>query len=183
VEQIKEEDNVKVVRMNIREMLSMEKQYRDNNKKLLASIKKKYNDRTMKKRSEYGKLYKKKNRKYINKKIMEKRKTSVNFRVKENLRSRLYQAIKNGQKSGSAVKDLGCTIKELKQHLEQNFHQRTKTGEKMSWKNYGIDGWHIDHIKPLSSFNLTDRKQFLEACHYTNLQPLWAEDNLRKGVR
>jgi hypothetical protein len=48
----------------------------------------------------------------------------------------------------------------------------------MTWDNWTTDGWHIDHIKPLaSSFDLTDRKQFLEACHYTNLQPLWAKDN------
>jgi len=49
----------------------------------------------------------------------------------------------------------------------------------MLWSNYGE--WHIDHIKPLASFDLSDRKQLLEACHYTNLQPLWAQDNLSKS--
>ena len=49
----------------------------------------------------------------------------------------------------------------------------------MAWKNYGK--WHIDHIIPLDSFDLTIREQLLEACHFTNLQPLWEEDNLKKG--
>jgi len=95
------------------------------------------------------------------------------FRLPFNLRSRLYQAVRNQQKSGSAVRDLGCSIEELKQHLESQFQ------EGMTWENYGQ--WHIDHIKPLASFDLSNREQFLQACHYTNLQPLWAEDNLRKG--
>ena len=51
----------------------------------------------------------------------------------------------------------------------------------MSWENHSQTGWHIDHIKPLSRFDLSDREQFLEACHYSNLQPLWAEDNLSKS--
>jgi hypothetical protein len=51
----------------------------------------------------------------------------------------------------------------------------------MSWENYGK--WHIDHIKPLSLFDLEDPEQLKQACHYTNLQPLWAEENIRKGNR
>lgn len=53
----------------------------------------------------------------------------------------------------------------------------------MTWENRGMFGWHIDHIIPLSLFNLTDRNDFLNACHYTNLQPLWSLDNLKKGDR
>ena len=53
----------------------------------------------------------------------------------------------------------------------------------MNWANHAPKGWHIDHIKPLASFDLADRKQLLESVHYTNLQPLWAADNLRKGTK
>jgi len=78
-------------------------------------------------------------------------------------------------KSGSGVKDLGCSIKDLKIYLEGKFKQG------MSWNNWGTKGWHIDHIRPLSSFKLSERSNLLEACHYTNLQPLWAEDNILKS--
>lgn len=60
-------------------------------------------------------------------------------------------------------------------HLESLF----KPG--MSWENHGE--WHIDHILPLASFDLTDEQQAAKACHYTNLQPLWASENMSKGAR
>jgi hypothetical protein len=92
------------------------------------------------------------------------------------LRSRLTAAIRGEYKSGSAVADLGCTIKELVAHLEGQFLPG------MTWKNWSRHGWHIDHIEPLCSFDLTDRAQVLRACHYTNLRPMWAIENLRKGA-
>ena len=97
------------------------------------------------------------------------------FKLKTGLRSRMSRAIKTNAKAGSAVRDLGCTIPELKAHLEAQFQPG------MTWDNWSLKGWHIDHIKPLTSFDLTDREQFLQACHYTNLQPLWASENLSKG--
>ena len=51
----------------------------------------------------------------------------------------------------------------------------------MNWDNYGFYGWHIDHIIPLDFYDLQNREEFLKACHYTNLQPLWAEENITKG--
>jgi len=108
-----------------------------------------------------------------------RREVDVEFKLRGNIRTRLCNAIRGGKKPGSAVKDLGCTIKELKQYLESNFQ------EGMTWENWGLgEGkWSVDHIIPLSSFDLTNREQFLKACHYTNLQPLWALDNLKKGDR
>lgn len=87
----------------------------------------------------------------------------------------LFPNLKNNQKTGSAVSDLGCSVSDFKQYLESKFQLG------MNWENYGTFGWHIDHIKPLSSFDLTNRLQFLEACHFTNLQPLWASENRQKG--
>ena len=104
------------------------------------------------------------------------RKININYKLKTNLRSCLNTAIKNNQKSGSAVKDLGCSIPEFKTYIESKF----KPG--MSWDNWGKKGWHIDHIKPLSAFDLNNNKeQLLKACHCTNLQPLWARENLVKS--
>lgn len=106
-------------------------------------------------------------------KYQSKRKAEdIQFKLAGNLRNRLYYALKGNFKNGSAVRDLGCSIDELKIYLEALFDKG------MTWGNYGK--WHVDHILPLSSFDLTDREQLLEACHYTNLQPLWAEDNIRK---
>jgi len=102
---------------------------------------------------------------------------TVQGRLRINMRNRINSAIKCNQRAGSAVRDLGCTISELKTYLELLFQHG------MTWDNWAIDGWHIDHIKPLASFDLTDREQFLQACHYTNLQPLWAENNLRKWCK
>jgi len=64
--------------------------------------------------------------------------------------------------------------------LVAKFYMRDD-GTEMTWDNWSKDGWHLDHIVPLSSFDLSDREQFLKACHYTNLAPLWSEDNLTKS--
>lgn len=97
------------------------------------------------------------------------------LRVIANLRRRLHHAIVNGCKSKTTVSLLGCNPEQLKQHIESQF----KKG--MNWKNYGYRGWHVDHIIPLSSFDLTRESEQMKACHYTNLQPMWAEDNIRKS--
>ena len=102
-------------------------------------------------------------------------KQKLKTRIATNLRSRIRKALQKEQKTGSAVRDLGCSIVDFKQHLESKFT------EGMTWDNYGRNGWHIDHIKPLASFDLEDLEKFKKACHYSNLQPLWAKDNLKKS--
>jgi hypothetical protein len=68
---------------------------------------------------------------------------------------------------------IGCSIAELREHLQKQFTAR------MSWDNYGA--WHIDHKRPCASFDLSKREEQLACFHFTNLQPLWAADNISKG--
>ena len=91
------------------------------------------------------------------------------------LRGRMHKALRGERSPGSAVRDLGCSIENFRLYIESKFY------DGMSWDNQGA--WHLDHIVPLSSFNLTDRAQFLLAAHYTNYQPLWASENHRKSSK
>lgn len=105
----------------------------------------------------------------------ERQATDVIYRIRRALRGRLTQALKKGYKQTSAVTALGCSIEFLKEQLESKFQPG------MTWENYGMYGWHIDHIRELVLFDLTDPKEVEKACHYTNLQPLWRRDNIVKG--
>jgi hypothetical protein len=105
----------------------------------------------------------------------ERERTDLNYKIKKLLRTRLYHSIKGESRKGSAVSDLGCTIEQLKTYIESKF------APGMGWSNWSTNGWHLDHVRPLSSFDLTDQEQLKKACHYTNLQPLWASDNLKKS--
>ena len=107
----------------------------------------------------------------------------INKKIKGILRGRISSFIRlvKIKKVGSAVRDLGCTVEELIKKLEEKFHPNPETGEAMSWENHGLRGWHVDHVKPLASFDLSVRDQFLEAVHFTNLQPLWWKENLSKN--
>ena len=98
-------------------------------------------------------------------------KTDMNYKLSCSIRSRLKKVLTGKTKSGSAIRDLGCSLQEFKKYIESKF----QTG--MTWNNYGFYGWHLDHITPLAAFNLEDRNQFLVAFHYTNYQPLWAREN------
>ena len=108
-----------------------------------------------------------------------KYKTDLNFRLKHILRARIQKALVSGCKRTSSTELLGCSIEEYKQYLESKFT------EGMNWDNYGRkEGyWNVDHIKPCSSFNLTDLEQQKQCFNYTNTQPMWWEENLKKGSR
>jgi hypothetical protein len=138
------------------------KEWRNNNRDKQRNISKNYykqnQDRCIKRGVDYTK---------------KRRVEDIDFRLRHNISRRLNLALRNNQKSGSIINYLGCSIKDLKKYLESKFQKG------MTWENYG--NWHIDHIKPLSLFDLTDQNNLNEACHYSNLQPLWARDNLRKS--
>jgi len=104
----------------------------------------------------------------------EKRSTDLNYRLKSCLRHRVQQAVKHGYKSASTLELIGCTIEELRSHLEAQFLPG------MTWDNWTHDGWHVDHIVPCATFDLTDPAEQRRCFHYTNLQPLWAADNCAK---
>jgi len=121
-----------------------------------------------------------------NKYMKKRRDSDIYFKLKCYLRSRITntinQYIKKGIKEpkyGSAVKDLGCSIEDFCKHIERLW----KKG--MTWENYGNKNnqWSLDHIFPLASFDLTNKDQFIKANHYTNLQPLWHIENLKKNDR
>jgi len=107
------------------------------------------------------------------------------FRRRNSTREgRIHLAVRNATRriagTGGARPDrslglLGCTLTEARLHIEQQFRPG------MTWDNHGE--WHIDHVRPLASFDLSDPEQVRACAHYTNLQPLWAVENLAKGAR
>lgn len=102
----------------------------------------------------------------------------INSRIARNLRTRFWIALNGKSKMVSAIQDLGVDIELFKKILESKFYSRAD-GVGMTWENYGM--WEIDHLKPLSSFDLTNLEEQKKACHYSNLQPLWREDNRKKS--
>lgn len=182
---------------------SRQKAYRASRKEETAEVQRAYRLKNKDKRAEtkeetaaYQKAYRAANRDIHNLRNREYRKamtpeqkasarareaqrkaTDPQFRLAKLVRRRLRTALKGGAKVGSAVAHLGCTVEAAVAHVAGQFQQG------MSWENHGFTTWHIDHIKPLSSFDLTDPEQLAKACHYSNLQPLWAQDNLSKGAR
>jgi hypothetical protein len=130
--------------------------YVDNNRDSVNVYKKQWAKDNKKKRSDYARY------KYQSDPI---------WRLKSCLRSRLTTAV--SKKLGSTMELVGCDIDTLCSHLESQFQKG------MTWINYGE--WHVDHIRPCASFDLSNLKQQKECFHYTNLQPLWAADNLAKA--
>ena len=173
-------------------ILKKVKKHNDENRIAKSIYDKKYYIKNYEVKSEYRKKYGienheiilQKNKKYhtqnresINEHTRNRRKKDTQFRISLNLRTRLYGAVKNGHLGGSGIRDMGCSITELKMYLEGQF----KDG--MTWENWSIKGWHIDHKIPLAFFDLTNREQFLQAVHYSNLQPMWAKENWSKGAK
>ena len=108
------------------------------------------------------------------------------FKIRINLSSRLGRWLKSldVKKKAKTMELVGCSKGFCKRHLEKQFYPHPITGEKMTWNNNSNKGWHIDHIISFESFkkeDLNDIELQKKIMHYTNLQPLWAEENLKKG--
>lgn len=105
-----------------------------------------------------------------------KYKQDKNYRIGKLLRTRIYCAIRNNQKSDHTLELLGCSLDELKVHLEQQFEPG------MTWNNLGNDkrNWQIDHIIPCAKFDFSNPIHQRICFNYRNLQPLWAEENNKK---
>ena len=138
--------------------LERQKQYYEENKDIF----KQYYEENKERLNNQSNIYRKK-----------RKKTDIGFRILSNCRSRVNKALKCNIKSASTKKLIGCSIEKLLEHLESQFQ------DGMTWDNYGE--WHVDHIKPCALFDFTKEEEQRECFHYTNLQPLWAEDNLRKS--
>ena len=113
--------------------------------------------------------------------IAKLRNTESSFQIKlaNGLRSRVLSALQaqGCKRANNTMKLLGCSCSELKLHLESLWLPG------MTWENRGYYGWHIDHIAPCASFDLSNPEQQKKCFHYTNLQPLWWIDNLKKNSR
>ena len=149
------------------------KQYYEKNKDKIQEYKKEYNKKNKENIKEQRKKYDKNNRKRVNKIRRDKRKFDQLYKMSCNLRKRTWEAFKKKcyNKSTKTQEMLGVDWEVCKLNIERQFT------EGMSWDNYG--DWHIDHIIPLSCANTEEELKKL--CHYSNLQPLWAVDNLMKS--
>ena len=136
---------------------------------------KNYREKNLESQKKYSKNYYSKNKnlinQYTNKWKKNKSKNDFMFRLINSCRSAVNRYLKN--KSHRTFEIIGCTPIELVEHLEQKFVSG------MCWDNHGKHGWHIDHIIPLSSAK--NKEELYRLCHYTNLQPLWAIDNIKKN--
>jgi hypothetical protein len=174
--------------LNKEKILAKNKKWRDNNKESLlkrgrerwAKNKDKYgamNREWQKNNQDYIKEYRKKTRPQRNIYERKKRAEDINYKIGKNMRLRMYQAIVGGgaKKYETTYKLLGCSKEFFKSYLENKF----KPG--MTWDNYTYNGWQIDHIIPIASFDLSKEGDQKKCFHYTNCQPLWRIENQSKG--
>ena len=190
------ENNAKLYHKNKEEIVRKQKIYEEKNKEVISARARVYREEHKEAIAASKKRYGEENREVIaakNKIKYEENKHKPEFRAKaavrerercrndpayrirKNLRTRIRHAVKKGHKSARTMELLGCGIEELKDHLSSKFT------EGVTFENYGK--WHIDHILPCVSFDLLLPEEQRKCFHYTNLQPLWAIDNIKKGAK
>lgn len=156
-------------------ILTRTKSNQKNNREVYIERSKLWASKNPNKIDEHKKTFKTKNPNYHNIYISNRRKNDPLFKLVSNIRRRvtLFLKTRDITKNKRILEIVGCSSIELRDYLQGKFI------EGMSWQNQGE--WHIDHIIPLCSAKSID--QVYKLCHYTNLQPLWAEDNLKKGSK
>lgn len=179
----RKESQTKYALKNREKILERQREYKLLNKERLNAESRERKKRNKEKIAEESKIYNKKNRHKIRitKREYEykKRHSDKAYKIETLCRTRIISAIKQqcGEKAYRTIDLTGCSIQKLITHLESKFLPG------MTWENHGRHGWHIDHIIPCAAFDLTDPEQQKACFHYTNLQPLWAKDNLKKGAK
>ena len=151
------------------------KRYRENHPDRRKTSCKKWNDNNKDGRKKYYEVNKRTINRWNNEYTKQRRKNDPEFKFIGNARKRVWDALRNNNKSATTKELLGAPVEEVRTHIESQFT------EGMTWDNYGQ--WHVDHIRPCASFDLTDPKQQKECFNYKNLQPLWAIDNMKKGAK
>lgn len=156
-----------------------QKQYRKENKERIKANKREYYKANKEKHIANSIEYRKNNKEKVNAYSRKYMKThsqhNPTFKLLMNMRAIATRAVKQlglGKKPAKTQELFGCSAEELKSYIESLFL------EGMTWQNHGQCGWHIDHIRPVSSFSA---EEIMQVNHYTNLQPLWALDNIKKS--
>jgi hypothetical protein len=157
--------------------------YKKNNAEIISEKSKKFRKENPEINKEKCRIYKEKNpetfKKWLEKNKEHRRNYINNYnlnpknKIKNSLRSRINELMNKKYDNPRTINLVGCDYDFLMKYIESKFT------ENMSWDNYGYYGWHLDHIKPLSSANT--KKEIYDLYHYTNLQPLWGTDNLKKS--
>ena len=158
-----------------------EKKWRENNKEYLSNKSKNWYEQNKEHRKQYLKEYREKNKDKIReiKRNYEKTRKANDpiYKLINNFRTAIYQVLKENQiqKNGHYFETLKYSPENLIEHLESKFK------DNMTWDNYGK--WHVDHIKPISSFQITEigDDEFMTCWSLKNLQPLWSDENIRKS--
>jgi hypothetical protein len=170
--------------VNKLKILKRQEKYRNENKERVKLTQKNYRINYPEKRKQTQKKWNLKNSSYYNTYSKLRRKKDINFKIRCTLSSRLTFVTKNNKTTSYITKLLDCPIDFLRTHIESQFT------EGMTWENYGtghngkgMQEWHIDHILPCASFDLSKLEEQQICFHWSNFQPLWATRNLSKGAK
>lgn len=176
--QYKKNNKEKIIiyqKINREKILTTSKQYEKDNKEK----RKAYRKANRKRENTRAKARYKANKEKILTNIKERRKIDTKFQLNSVMSTSIRRSLKNGKEDKSWKDLVPYTLEQLKKHLEKQFT------DGMSWNNYGINGWVIDHKIPQSIYNFTkfEHRDFKRCWALKNLQPMWNIDNLKKGAK